>query len=96
MFGSGYGIFSGDQVSWAVLRFTPEKTRWVASERWHLNQKGKLLDDGSYELHVPYADDRELIMDILKYGSDCSVIEPKALKDRVARELRQGLALYPE
>lgn len=94
--GSGYGIFSGDQVSWAVLRFTPERTRWVASERWHPKQKGKLLDDGSYELHVPYADDRELIMDILKYGSDCSVIEPKALKDRVARELRQGLAQYSE
>ncbi|SBT03717.1 Helix-turn-helix type 11 domain protein [Candidatus Accumulibacter aalborgensis] len=94
MLGSGYGIFSGDQVSWAVLRFTPERARWVASERWHPKQEGKLLDDGSYELRVPYADDRELIMDIMKYGSDCMVIEPEALKARVATELASGLARY--
>ena len=41
MLGSGYGVFSGDQVSWAVLRFTPERARWVASERWHRTQEGK-------------------------------------------------------
>jgi hypothetical protein len=27
-------------------------------------QKGKFLPDGSFELKVPYSDDRELIMDI--------------------------------
>ena len=92
--GSGYGVFSGDQIAWVVLRFTPERARWVASERWHRNQKGKFLDDGSYELRVPYADDRELIMDILKYGGDCTVIEPAGLKARVAEDLRRGLENY--
>ena len=92
--GSGYGIFSGNQVSWAVLRFTPERARWVAAERWHPKQEGRLLDDGGYELRVPYADDRELIMDILKYGGDCTVIEPAGLKARVAEELRRGLENY--
>ena len=92
--GSGYGIFAGDRVSWAVLRFTPERARWVASERWHPRQESRLLDDGSYELRVPYADDRELIMDILKYGSDCEVVEPAALQARVAEELRRALGNY--
>jgi predicted DNA-binding transcriptional regulator YafY len=92
--GSGYGVFSGDQVSWAVLRFTPERARWVASERWHRTQEGKLLDDGSYELRVPYADDRELIMDIMKYGADCTVVEPDALRQRVADELAASLERY--
>ncbi len=92
--GSGYGIFAGDRVSWAVLRFTPERARWVASERWHPKQESRLLDDGSYELRVPYADDRELIMDILKYGSDCQVVEPAALQARVAEELRRALGNY--
>ena len=92
--GSGYGIFSGDKVSWAVLRFTPERARWVASERWHPKQIGKLLEDGAFELRVPYADDRELIMDIMKYGSDCEVIEPEGLKARVAAEFESGLARY--
>ncbi len=41
-----------------------------------------------------YADDRELIMDILKYGSDCEVVEPAALQARVAEELRRALGNY--
>jgi predicted DNA-binding transcriptional regulator YafY len=92
--GSGYGIFSGDRVSWAVLRFTPERARWVASERWHPKQKGKLLKDGGFELRVPYTDDRELIMDIMKYAGDCEVIEPEALRNRVAAEFEIALARY--
>ena len=92
--GSGYGIFSGDQVSWAILRFTPERARWVASERWHPKQKGKLLKDGGFELRVPYTDDRELIMDIMKYAGDCEVIEPEALRNRVAAEFENALARY--
>jgi len=85
--GSGYGIFSGEKIAWATLRFTPERARWVATERWHSKQESKFLEDGSYELKVPFSDDRELIMDILKHGSHCEVVEPKALRTKVAAEL---------
>lgn len=94
LLGSGYGIFSGEEVSWAILRFIPERSRWVGAERWHPYQRTEIMPDGSLELRVPYADDRELIMDILKYGGDCRVIEPKELKNRVAEEFRRGLAHY--
>ena len=92
--GSGYGIFAGEEVTWATLRFSPERARWVSSERWHPSQRAKINKDGSYELKLPYADDRELVMDILRYGGDCQVIEPEALRERVAAELKRGLALY--
>ncbi len=92
--GSGYGIFSGDNVTLATLRFTPERSRWVSAERWHANQQGRILKDGSYELKVPYADDRELIMDILKYGGECEVVSPKALRTRVITELERNLERY--
>jgi predicted DNA-binding transcriptional regulator YafY len=92
--GSGYGIFSGDDVTWATLRFSPARARWVAAERWHPKQAGRLLKDGSYELKLPYADDRELIMDILKYGADCTVLEPKSLRGRVVAELDRARAGY--
>jgi predicted DNA-binding transcriptional regulator YafY len=92
--GAGYGIFSGDDVTWATLRFTPERARWVATERWHPNQQGQTLDDGSYQLQIPYSDDRELIMDILKYGGDCQVMAPEQLKQRVADEFRRGMQRY--
>ena len=93
--GSGYGIFSGDNISWATLRFTPERARWVASERWHPNQEARLLKDGAYELKVPYSDDRELLMDITKYGGDCKVVSPPELVKRVAAELERARSQYP-
>ena len=92
--GSGYGIFSGDNVTWATLRFSADRARWVAQERWHSKQAGTLRRDGSYELKVPYADDRELIMDIMKYGADCEVIAPKALRERVMAEAARMRAVY--
>jgi predicted DNA-binding transcriptional regulator YafY len=94
--GAGYGIFSGSEVQWAVLRFSPERSRWVASEKWHPAQEGRYLKDGHYELKVPYADDREIIMDILRYGPDCKVLKPKALVERVQEQLRDVLRLYQE
>jgi predicted DNA-binding transcriptional regulator YafY len=33
-------------------------------------------------------------MDILKYGSDCEVIEPQELANRVKQQLKQALANY--
>jgi predicted DNA-binding transcriptional regulator YafY len=92
--GASYGIFRRDQVEWAVLRFSPERARWVKSERWHPNQKGRALVDGGFELRVPYADDRELVMDILKYGADCEVVEPAGLRARVMAEVARMQDLY--
>jgi predicted DNA-binding transcriptional regulator YafY len=93
--GAGYGIFSGQRVRWATLRFTPERARWVASERWHPQQEGRFLEDGSYELKVPYSKDPELLMDILKFGADCRVLAPKELQQRVGQELDKMLANCP-
>ena len=85
--GPGYGIFTGQNVQHAKLRFTPERARWVAHEQWHPNQKGTLEPDGCYVLELPYADDRELLMDILKFGADVEVLGPAALKRRVKGEI---------
>jgi predicted DNA-binding transcriptional regulator YafY len=91
---SGYGIFSGDHVTWATLLFTPERARWVAAERWHPLQTGQFRDDGSFLLRVPYTDDRELIMDILKYGADCEVLGPSALMGKVMEQAEGLRTIY--
>jgi predicted DNA-binding transcriptional regulator YafY len=91
---TGYGIFSGKNVQWATLHFTPERARWVADERWHSKQKNQFLKDGTYELKVPYSDHRELIMDILKYGADIKVVEPESLRKAVSETLQAALGNY--
>ncbi len=64
-FASAYGIFAGKANKIAILRFSCERARWVADERWHPEQSGQFLTDGRYELKIPYRDSRELVMDVL-------------------------------
>lgn len=85
--GPGYGIFKGADIRWAKLRFTPERARWVSAEHWHPEQRGQLNPDGSYTLEIPYADDRELLMDILKHGAEVEVLAPLELRERVQEEI---------
>jgi predicted DNA-binding transcriptional regulator YafY len=93
-FQSGYGIFAGKDVQWAKLRFTPVRARWVANEDWHPKQKATFESDGSYVLEVPYADHRELLMDILKFGPEVEVLAPAALRSKVKAALKDALAQY--
>lgn len=91
---AGYGIFAGEQVQWAVLRFSPERAKWVVNERWHPNQEGRYLTDGGYELRIPYTDERELMMDILKYGADVQVEAPSTLVAFISAEIKNLAKLY--
>ena len=86
--GSSYGIFTGKADKLARLRFTPERARWVAKETWHPLQKSSFDAQGHYLLEVPYREDHELVMDILKHGPEVEVIAPKSLRDRVVALLR--------
>ena len=92
--GSGFGIFSGARTELAVLQFTPARARWVSRETWHPEQEGQFQLDGSYLLKVPYADPRELVMDILKYGPDVEVLAPAALAELVIGRLAEARARY--
>src|SRR3989304_1873001 len=83
-FASSYGIFAGRADKTAVLRFSPERARWVADERWHPEQAGQYLTDGRYELRIPYRDSRELVMDILRHGPEGEVVAPESLRTDVA------------
>ena len=94
VFAPSYGIFSGKTIEWATLQFTPERTRWVSTEQWHPKQQGQWQADGSYQLSIPYADHRELIMDILKHGEHCEVLAPISLREKVAQQVRVMMEKY--
>ncbi|HEX8988880.1 MAG TPA: WYL domain-containing protein [Rhodocyclaceae bacterium] len=92
--GAGYGIFSGLEVAWARLRFTRERARWVANERWHPLQRGRYEPDGSYILELPYSDHRELLMDVLRHGPEVEVLGPGPLRAQAIEALRGALNRY--
>ena len=91
---SGYGIFSGTRVQWATLEFAPSVARYVALEEWHPKQRARLEPDGRYVLEVPFTSDKELAMDILRYGADVEVLAPKALREEIASRLKTAAAKY--
>lgn len=73
-------FFGGAVKGWTKLKFTPERAQWVKHEE----------SDGSYVLGIPYSDERELVGDILKYGSDVQVINPSTLMNEVKKHLNQS------
>ncbi len=93
---ASYGIFLGQPTRRAVLRFTAGRARWVAREQWHPEQRGHTEPDGSYVVEIPYSDDRELLLDILRYGSEVRVLEPAELRERVREELGRAARQYAD
>ncbi len=93
-YASAYGIFAGPATQTAVLRFAPRRARWVADESWHPKQEGRFLDDGSYELRVPFGRSEELIGDILRLGPEVEVIAPESLREETAKALEEAARIY--
>jgi predicted DNA-binding transcriptional regulator YafY len=93
---SAYGSFTGTPTQTATLRFTPARARWVAEEHWHPDQQSSWLPDGRWQLTLPYANPEELLMEILKYGADCEVVAPAALREAVVGRLREALGAYAD
>ena len=93
---AGYGIYGGrgPKLKWATLRFSAEAAQWVAHEEWHPQQKARRLDDGRYELQVPYSEPTELAMDILRHGDSVEVVGDKALVASIGDRLQRAARLY--
>lgn len=92
--GAGYGIFAGSAVQWAKLRFSAHRARWVAAETWHSQQRGAWDGAGCWVLELPYADPRELEMDILRHMPEVEVLAPPELRASVAKKLKEAWGMH--
>lgn len=88
---AGYGIFSGDAKNIATLIFSAKRARWVADENWHPKQSGTWLTDGRYQLQIPYSDERELLMDIMRHLPEVEITSPPELKQALLQNLHQAM-----
>ena len=93
---SSYGIFAGKKHQVAQLKFTPFRARWISKEQWHPKQRGTVMEDGSYVLEIPYSDDRELMLDILRQGSEVEVLSPPMLRGKILSEYVKAVGIYQE
>lgn len=91
----GYGIFAGGTPQEAELLFSAEAAAYVAREEWHPAQQSDWLPDGRWRLRLPYVDDRELLMDLLRHAGQVEVLAPAALRKAFAQRLRAAVAALP-
>ena len=88
----GYGIFAGGREQQATLIFSADAAQWVSREEWHPAQQSEWLEDGRWQLVVPYVDATELLMDLLRHAGDVEVVEPTELRERYVKRLRAAAA----
>lgn len=89
-----FGIFQNKQAFNVVLKFTPERSRWIKGEIWHEVQTEEVLEDGSLVRTIPVSHEQEILMEILKHGSHVEVLEPQWLREKVIVELKASALIY--
>jgi predicted DNA-binding transcriptional regulator YafY len=93
-FADSYGIFSGEAEHLAEIRFTGYAAKIVSREQWHPRQQLSLQPDNSWLLKIPFHESRELVMDIMRWGSDAEVIGPRHLRAEFEKILQKTLKIY--
>jgi proteasome accessory factor C len=93
-FSEAYGIFTGPADKKAVIDFFGTAARDVSRQEWHPKQKGQWIDKKTYRLAIPYGHDRELLMDVLKWGADARIVSPSSLKNKAVSILSQTIKNY--
>lgn len=91
---AGYGIYAGAKPQWAVLLFEAQAAQWISREQWHPQQEGRWRDDGRFELRLPYVQETEVVMDVLRHGAEVQVLSPPALVKRVREALVAAQQVY--
>ena len=89
--GSGYGIVAGKKVPRAMLRLTPYRAKWGSAESWHPMQRGRFDDQDYWLLELPYADPRELVMNLLRHVHDMKAVRPEGLRTLVREKLLEAV-----
>jgi predicted DNA-binding transcriptional regulator YafY len=89
-----FGIFQNKQSFDVMLKFSPERSRWIKGEIWHEGQAEETLEDGSLVLTIPASHEQEIMMEILKHGSHVEVLEPEWLRIKIRGELEQSWLVY--
>jgi len=91
--GSSFGVIAEPATS-VEIRFDRQWATYVEERTWHPSQKLTRSRDGSLSLHMEVGGSQELRTWLLSFGSGAEVLEPKALRAEVVRELKGALKRY--
>jgi proteasome accessory factor C len=82
-FTASFGIFSGKITETAEILFTGTAAYEVSQETWHSKQVGEWKDDNSFLQKIPIGNSTEIVMDVLRWGSEAEIIGPESLRREI-------------
>ncbi|WP_158304252.1 helix-turn-helix transcriptional regulator [Solidesulfovibrio magneticus] len=88
-----FGFMEGEPFP-VLIKFTPQVAHYIKERIWSDHQTIKSYKDGSILLKFMVQSAPELIAWVLSFGKEAKLIKPKALKERVAEELKLTTLLY--
>lgn len=89
-----WDIIADQPATTVVLRFAPAVSARVSEATWHPSQEVEETPDGSLIWSATVAGTTEIRLWILSWGPDVEVLEPAALREDVARSLREAATRY--
>ena len=90
-----FGVWQSDGPAETVrVRFAASAAAYVAAGRWHPGQRIEEHADGSLTLSLELTAIEEVAAWVLSFGPKAEALEPPALRDRIAADLRAAAARY--
>jgi predicted DNA-binding transcriptional regulator YafY len=88
-----FGIFKGKARFTATISLTGRAAEIVREQHWHPDQQIEQIQTGIL-LHLPVADDRELIMKVLQFGDEAEVIAPESFREKIKERITEMANRY--
>jgi predicted DNA-binding transcriptional regulator YafY len=93
--GGSFGVIAEPAMP-VRIRFDRRWASYVEERTWHASQSIESGPKGSIELRMEVGGTADLRTWILSFGSGAEVLEPRALRDEVVRDLVASLSRYGE
>lgn len=95
---NSFGIINGLDINpeKIVLSFTPKEGKYIHSLPLHHSQKEVLKNEEEWRFEYFLQPTHDFMMEVLSYGPDVKVLEPKSFKNAIFRKLQEALQRYRE
>jgi predicted DNA-binding transcriptional regulator YafY len=93
MIESSFGVFQGDPQQ-VKIRFNAAVAGYIEEKIWHPSQTTFRLTDNSLIFTAQVAGLEEIRHWVLRWGAQAQVLEPQALREKVAEEARRMWTQY--
>lgn len=89
-----FGIECYNDPQKVILKFQKSQQAYLESLPLHTSQTIVDLNDDFIQVELFVHPTNELVMEIMKYGAICEVIEPQLLKEQVKEKVKEFYSIY--